>query len=225
MNYILYTCVFLFCSAFRFETPYYRVECGQSVQWMEGHATCNLYDNDVFLSLSDAPNYKEYAIFQLKIQNIGTDTVYVNPQNISLIRYFDNCIDTISIVDPEACIRTSNEVIRQCEKDIETIEKSRNTQSSVVSIVKIIPGTNKINTNGSSSNVIYQEKLAAEKRKLSVAQNDKKYWETYALRANTIAPLNFVDNKIYFKTDGCLKALVHINTNIRSYDFLIIAAN
>ncbi len=225
MRYILYTCVFLFCSAFRLEKQHYRVECGQSAQWVDGVALCNVYDNDVFLTLSDAPNYKEYTSFRLKMQNIGSDTLLLSPQKISLIRYFENRIDTIPIVDPEVCIRASNEAIFQSEKDIEIIEKSKNTQNSVVSIVKIIPGANKINTNSSNSNVIYQEKLASAKRKLNVAQNDKKYWETNSLRTNTIAPLSFVDNKIYFKPEGCLKALVHIETTIRSYDFLIIAAN
>ncbi len=201
----------------------YQVDCGEAVQWINGVKSCSIYDTCVFLTIHDAPDEEEFCTFRLKIQSIASDTLHVTPQSMHVTRVYENgSTDSIAIENPEFYIDRANRDIKTCEKEINTIVKTNNTENATIGIIRTIPGASKINTNTQASKAIYQEKLKSAQNKLLAAKEVKTFWETKALRANTVYPLNFIEQNIYFKPNKCMKAILHLSIQGKIYDFLIL---
>lgn len=223
MGVILSTCIVLYSLFFNADVYKYEVECGATGQWVNGKKLCSVFNNSVFLSLSSETPYKSYTVFQLKTQNIGSDTLVLNPADIYVIRvYTDGRIDSVQIVNPEVLIQQAKTKITYSENEITHIIKAQNTQNATIDIVRSIPKANKVSTNTSISDAVYQQKLHAAQVQLQEATDSKYFWETQALRANTIYPLNYVENKVYFETNNCMKAIIHVKLNGSFYEFLIL---
>lgn len=201
----------------------YQVDCGESAQWINGVKNCSMYDPSIFLTLHDEPEYGEFCVFKLNVQNIAGDTILVSPAYMHVTRvYEDGSTDSIAVENPERYIERANRDIAAAEKEINIIVKTNNTENATISIIRSIPGSGKINTNTQPSKAIYQEKLKAAQNKLIDAKAVKNFWETEALRPNTVYPLRFIEDKIYFKPDNCMKAILHISIQDNVYDFLIL---
>lgn len=201
----------------------YQADCGQEAQWINGVKSCSIYDTAVFLTIHDEPEQEEFCTFRLKVQSISSDTLHVTPRNMQVTRVYENGrTDSVSIENPEFYIDRANRDIKTCEKEINIIVKTNNTENATIGIIRSIPGSNKINTNTQASKAIYQEKLTSAQNKLLDAKETKAFWETQALRANTVYPLSFVEQNIYFKPNNCIKAVLHISIQDKVYDFLIL---
>jgi hypothetical protein len=61
---------------------HYDAECGASAQWGNGKKSCSLYDESIFLTISDEPDFEQYTAFKLKLQNTGNDTIQALPANM-----------------------------------------------------------------------------------------------------------------------------------------------
>jgi|GEM_PF-3355384 hypothetical protein len=217
------TLIFLYSSCFLADVYQYQVECGESAQWVNGKKMCSVFSNTVFLSLHNEPNYNQYAVFELKVQNIATDTIQANPADMYVTRVYSNgSTDSVSILNPEMLIQQANKEIILCQKEITHITGAENTENAAVNIVRSIPGAYNVNTNTSISNMIYQDKLNAAQKKLQNASDQKAFWESQAFRANTIYPMSYVENDIYFETNNCMKAILHVKLNTGTFDFLIV---
>lgn len=215
----LWLCIYFL--AFDKYPAHYEVECGEKAQWLNGKKSCSIYDDPVFLTTQDEPNYNQFTVFKLKIQNIGNDTMNINPKNCYISRvYASGTMDSVGICDPEIYIAKADATIAQSEKEINTIIKSRNTENAAVNIVKITPWGNKI-TGTQTSSAIYAEKLKSAQNNLLDAKAQKAFWESEALRANTIYPLSYVEDNIFFETKDCIKVILHIKLNHKQYEFLI----
>ncbi|WP_018341929.1 hypothetical protein [Cytophaga aurantiaca] len=201
---------------------HYEVECGEKALWLNGKKSCSIYDDPVFLSIYDEANHDGFTVFRLKIQNIGNDTITINPKDCSISRVYANGnMDSVAICNPEIHIAKADAEIARSEKEINTLVKSRNTGNTAVSIAKVTPWANKINTTTQTSTTIYNEKLKSEQNNLLDAKAQKAFWESQALRANTIYPLSYVEGNIFFETKECIKVILHIKLNGKQYAFLI----
>jgi len=220
---LLTTLIYLYSSYFLSDVYQYQVECGESAQWVNGKKLCSMFSNTAFLSLHNEPDYNQYTVFGLKVQNIATDTIQANPADMYVTRVYSNGnTDSVAVLNPEILIQQADKEITQSQKEITHITGAENTENAAVNIVRSIPGAYSINTNTSMSNIVYQEKLNALQKKMQNATNQKAYWEAVAFRANTIYPMNYVENNIYFETNHCMKAILHVKLNTGTFDFLII---
>lgn len=214
----------LFCTFF-FENDkqtHYEVECGASAQWLNGKKSCSIYDESVFLTAYDQTDFENITVFNIKLQNIGTDTIQVLPKDFYITRVYANgSLDSVSICNPETHIQKADAEIARCEKEINSIIKANNTENAAVNIVRSIPLANKINTNTQASKAIYTEKLRSAQNKLLDAKAEKQVWESQALRANTIQPMSFIEGDIFFEANNCMKVILHIKLNDKNFDFLI----
>lgn len=215
----------LFCIyAFAFDKPtsHYEVECGEKAQWLNGKKSCSIYDESVFLTTSSEANHNQFAVFKIKVQNIGTDTIQADPKNMYITRvYATGGLDSIFINNPEIHIEKANANIAHYEKEINSIIKTRNTENAAVNIVRSGPWANKISTSTQASNAIYAEQLTSAQNGLLDAKAEKYFWESQALRANTIYPLNYVEGNIFFEANDCIKVILHMKLNNHNFDFLI----
>ena len=217
---VLSLCMYLF--AFDNPATHYEVECGEMAQWLNGKKSCSIYDESVFLTSHDEPNSNQFTVFKIKLQNIGKDTIQINPKNIYITRVYANGnLDSTSICNPELFIEKANATIAESEKEINTIVKTRNTQNTAVNITKNIPWGNKINTNTQASNTIYAEKLKSAQNSLLDAKAEKYFWESQSLRANTIYPLNYIEGNVFFEANDCIKIILHVKLNNKNFDFLL----
>jgi len=213
-------CVYLF--VFDKSPSRYDVECGEVAQWVNGKKSCSIYDESVFLTICGEVNYNQLTVFKIKLQNIGKDTIQANPKDIYITRVYANgSVDSIFISNPEIYIEKEDANIAHYEKEINSVIKSRNTENAAVNIVKSVPWTNRINTSTQASNVIYAEKLKSVQNGLLEAKQQKYFWESQALRANTIYPLNYVEGNIFFEANDCMKIILHVNVSDKKFDFLI----
>ena len=213
-------CMYLF--AFDKPSTHYEVECGEMAQYLNGKKSCSIYDESVFLTTSNEPNFNQFTVFKIKLQNTGKDTIVVIPKNIYITRVYANgSLDSISISNPEIYIEKANANIAHLEKEINSIIKTRNTENTAVNIAKSVPWGNKINTSTQASNAIYAEKLKSAQNGLLDAKAQKQFWESQALRANTIYPLNYIEGNVFFEANDCIKIILHIKLNNKNFDFLL----
>lgn len=216
----LFLCIYFF--AFDKYTPHYEVECGEKAQWLNGKKSCSIYDGTIFISANNESNHKQFTVFKLKIQNIGNDTVAINPKNCYISRVYTNgSTDSVSICNPELYIEKANADIAHAEKEINNLVKGRNTENAVINIARSTPWGSKANTGSQSGSAVYNEKLKSEQNNLLDAKAEKAFWETQALRANTIYPMSYIEGDIFFETNNCMKLILHVNVHHKQYDFLI----
>lgn len=206
----------------------YQVAC-EDAQWVQGKKICSIYKEDVFLSIQSETDYQQYTVFRLKAQNIASDTVDVNPAEMILFRtYEDGKGDSVNVLNPEAEIEKKNREIAYCEEEIKTLNKTRNTQNEVVSVYNTLPAIkigkkSPVSSSGSQvSNAIYQEKIKTLTNRMIEAKQDKQYWESEALLATSVYPLNFIDNKIYMSMNHCKSAVLKVVAGERVFEFPII---
>ena len=213
-------CTYLF--AYDKHRIHYEVECGASAQWLNGKKSCSIYDESVFLTANDEADFNKFTVFKVKLQNIGKDTLQLLPKNMYITRVYANgSLDSVPICNPEVYIEKCNAEIVQYEKEINSIIKTNNTENAAVNIIRNVPWANKVNTNTQASKAIYTEKLKSAQNGLLDAKAQKLLWETQALRANTIQPLNFIEGNIFFEANNCMKIILHIKLNDKNFDFLI----
>lgn len=191
---------------------------------MDGKKVCGAHQNDIYISMQSDVNYADYTVFKLSIQNVSNDSVEVNPATMYVVREFENGHkDSVFVVNPSAKIEKANQEISSSEEEIKNINKTRNTENTVVSIYRAVPalriGNSKpINTNGTQvSNMVYQEKINSLNNKLNQASQEKLYWETNALLASTLHPLNFLDKKVYMQMNHCTKATFHLKAGTNKF--------
>lgn len=225
MKALLLLILSFFSFTFSEDVYIYQVDCANA-QWLNGKKVCGAHQNDIYISIQSDLNYENYAVFKLSIQNVSNDSVEVNPAAMYVVRAFGNGhIDSVFVLNPSAKIEKANQVISASEEEIKNINKTRNTENAVISVVSVLPairlGNSKpINTSGTQiSNTVYQEKINTLTNKLNQARQEKTYWETNALLATTIHPLNFVDEKIYMQMNHCTKATLHLR--VGSNDFVV----
>ncbi len=206
----------------------YQVAC-ENAQWMQGKKVCSIYKEDVFLSVQSETDYQQYTVFRLKVQNISKDTVDVNPAEMILVRTYEGGkTDSVEVLNPEAEIEKKNREISYCEEEIKTLNKTRNTQNEVVSVYNTLPTIkigkkSPVSSSGSQvSNAVYQEKIKTLTNRLVEAKQDKQYWESEALLATSIFPLNFIDKKVYMSMNHCKSAVLKVMADERVFEFPII---
>ena len=206
----------------------YQVAC-ENAQWMQGKKICSQYKEDVFISIQSETDYQEYTVFRLKVQNIAKDTVNVNPAEMTLVRTYESGkTDSVEVLNPEAEIEKKNREIAYCEEEIKTLNKTRNTQNEVVSVYNTLPAIkigkkSPVSSSGSQvSNAVYQEKIKTLTNRLVEAKQDKQYWESEALLATSIYPLNFIDKKVYMSMNHCKSAVLKVMADERVFEFPII---
>lgn len=229
MKILIYAAFSILICAFSQDVYVYQVNCEGEDQWVDGKKTCSVHQNDIYISIQSESDYKEYTVFNLRIQNISNDTVNVNPKSMYVVRNFDGgVVDSIFIVNPSVKIEEAKKEITESEEELETIIKTQNTEKTIVSIYRVLPSIQIGNKNSSSidgtqvSNTIYQEKIKSLNNKLAQAKKDQQFWEDNALLASTIYPLNYLDNNVYMSMNHCTNAQLHIGLGNSEFIFPIV---
>lgn len=229
MKILVYLVVSICTFTFSEDVYVYQMDCEGEDQWVDGKKACNMHQNDIYVSMQSETDYEGYTVFKLKIQNISTDTVHVNPETMYAVRYFDGGkTDSVFIVNPVVKIEKAKKEIAESEDELDVIRKTQNTENTVVSIYRVLPsvqiGKKKSSDIGGTqvSNTIYQEKIKSLNNKLNQAQKDKLYWETNALLASTIYPLNYVDKNVLMSMNHCTRAVFHVQVGNNAFTFPIV---